>query len=42
MIANRMLETNRRPIGQSDGSGEFEFDRCNDRSFSAAVDELGR
>ncbi|MBI3609388.1 MAG: hypothetical protein HY204_01640 [Nitrospirae bacterium] len=29
MLANQSAPANRRPAGQSDGSGEFHRDRCN-------------
>jgi hypothetical protein len=40
--ANKGAAANRRPAGQSGGSGDFVRDCCTYRSSPAAVAELGR
>jgi len=41
MTANQSAPANRRPAGQSDGSGEFQRDHCSRSASPAAVAELG-
>ena len=40
--AKQCAPANRRPAGQSDGSGEFQCDPYSRRALPAAVAELGR
>ncbi len=41
-IAEQSAAANRRPAGESDGSGEFQRDHCSQSASPAAVAELGR
>src|SRR6202030_1148217 len=41
-IPNKSAPANRRPAGQSNGSGEFQRGPCSRRAFPAAVAELRR
>ena len=42
MMPNQSAAANRRPAGQSDGSGNLPATVAADRAFPAAVAELGR
>ncbi len=39
--AKKSAAANRRPAGQSDGSGEFQRDSCSRNASPAAASELG-